>query len=54
MRTWQLKGCDEVDQVANENDADTEEPTDIRERDQQKRKLMKGLKKWTGTADEGE
>lgn len=30
------------------------QPTNKKEREKKKRKLMKGLKKWTGTADEGE
>jgi hypothetical protein len=29
------------------------QPTNKKEREKKKRKLMKGLKKWTGTADEG-
>ena len=30
------------------------QPTNKKEREKKKRKLMNGLKKWTGTADEGE
>jgi hypothetical protein len=52
-RTSQLKAGNEVDQVGNENDANAEEPNK-KERDKKKRKLMIGLKKWTGMADEGE
>ena len=54
-RTWQLTAGGEVDQeVVSENEPNGTEPANKKERDKKKRKLMKGVTKWTGTADEGE
>ena len=38
----------------NENEPNAAEPANKKERNKKRRKLMKGLKKWTGAADEGE
>jgi hypothetical protein len=49
-RSWQqTAGADENEQNAAEPAAN-----DKKEREKKKRKLMKGLKKWTGLADAGE
>jgi hypothetical protein len=50
-RTWQQIACAEE---RNENEPNAAEPADKKEQNKKKRKLMKGLKKWTGAADEGE
>ncbi len=49
--TWQQTArAEEID----ENEPNAGETTNKRERMKKRRKLMKGLKKWTGAADEGE
>jgi hypothetical protein len=49
-RSWQqTAGADENEQNAAEPAA-----TDKKEQEKKKRKLMQGLKKWTGLADAGE
>jgi hypothetical protein len=52
MRTWRQTARNE--EVVNENEPNTVEPANKKERDKKRWKLMKGLKKWTGTVDEGE
>jgi hypothetical protein len=50
-QTWQQTArAEEI----NENEPNAAEPTDKKEQNKKRRKLMKGLKKWTGAADEGE
>jgi hypothetical protein len=50
MRSWSQTGS------VDENQPNAAEPAanDKKEQDEKRRKLMKGLKKWTGLADEGE
>jgi len=48
-RSWEQLGSDEDETVTA-----TTEQMDKKQRDQKKRKVMKGLKKWTGLADQGE
>ncbi len=50
-RTWQDTARAEE---RNENEPNAAEPDGKKERCRKKRKLMKGLRKWTGPADEGE
>jgi hypothetical protein len=50
-RTWQQTARTEE---RNENEPNAAEPANEKERNKKRRKLMKGLKKWTGAADEGE
>jgi hypothetical protein len=49
--TWQQTARVEE---RNENEPNAAEPSDKEERNKKRRKLTKGLKKWTGAADEGE
>ena len=60
-RSWGVTAEDEDAQVgllllggASENEPNGREPANRKERNKKKRKLLKGLKKWTGTADKGE
>jgi hypothetical protein len=50
-RTWQQTARAEE---RNENEHNAAEPEGKKEQCRKKRKLMKGLRKWTGSADEGE
>jgi hypothetical protein len=54
-RTWQQTARDEGGLALNNENEPTQAGTATKKvRDKKKRKLMKGLKKWTGLADEGE
>jgi hypothetical protein len=52
-RSWEQIACHEEVQV-NDNESNAAEPSSKKERERKRRKLMKGLKKWTGQADNGE